>query len=104
VHEPILSGTPEAGERSELEAVAVGEAAQHGARILDLLGEAGSQVARIGQLEVLQQVGDIGGGLVEDVTVDLDAEHLRLVLVLADLDIAVSLVVRPFGVGDLNVA
>jgi hypothetical protein len=52
--------------------------------------------------EVLQQVFNVRGRLVEAVSVDLDPQHLRLVLVLADFNVTVSLAVRSLAFRDLH--
>jgi hypothetical protein len=65
---------------------------------------AGIPNQRLSETSVLKQVGDGVSRLVEALAGDVDAGHLGFVLVLANFDIAVALVVGPLCMGDGGVA
>jgi hypothetical protein len=74
-----------------LKALALGDLAQQDAGTLDVVGVAGPEVAGVGDLEVLEQVGDVLGGLVEHLAADGQLEQLALAAVVAQLGAVLGL-------------
>ena len=82
------------------QAVVGGDLAQHPAHRLDVVGIQAGEVAGVGQLEVLEQVGDLLGLLVEGVRADRDLQQLADLPVLAQLLLARAAGVDPLAVRD----